>query len=139
MAIDKSDLMKLPKEEVVSGFARMTASLRKSKEVARRKAEDVMEYAISGGASFGVGYWIGTTKGEHALSGTDPTEDLKIVGVDKDLLIGGALAVMGITGIGGKKASAAASSAGKGVLSYWAGSAGERMAIERATEEDSSI
>ena len=50
------------------------------------------------------------------------------------LLVGIGLAAVGLTGMGGKKMSGAAKAAGLGVLSYWGGSAGERMAIERATE-----
>ena len=105
-------------------------------ENAAAKAADVMELALAGGAAFGVGYWIGQIKGTHAVDATDPTEDLKMFGLDKDLGVGLGLALVGLTGMGGKKMSGAAKAAGTGVLSYWSGSAGERMAIERATTPD---
>ena len=136
MAIDRSDLMKLPKEDVVDGFQRMANRAKKYKEKGREFAENTMELAVAGGASFGVGYWIGNIKGQHAVDGTDAEEDLKLFGLDKDLAVGLGLAAVGLTGMGGKRMSGAARAASMGVLSYWAGSAGERMAIERATEPE---
>lgn len=136
MAVDRSDLMKLPKEDLADGFTRMANRAKKYKEKAAAAAADIMELALAGGAAFGVGYWIGNIKGTHAADGTDPTDDLKLFGMDKDLVVGAGLAVVGLTGLGGKKMSGAAKAAGAGVLAYWAGSAGERMAIERATEPE---
>lgn len=136
MAVDRSDLMKLPKEDLADGFTRMANKAKKYKERAKEAAGDIMELALAGGAAFGVGYWIGNIKGTHAADGTDPTEDLKLFGMDKDLVVGIGLAALGLTGLGGKKMSGAAKAAGTGVLSYWAGSAGERIAIERATEPE---
>jgi hypothetical protein len=136
MAVDRSDLMKLPKEDLADGFTRMAGRVKKVKEKAKEAAEDIMGLALAGGAAFGVGYWIGNIKGGHAVDGTDPTEDLKLFGMDKDLVVGIGLAALGLTGMGGKRMSGAAKAAGTGVLSYWAGSAGERMAIERATEPE---
>lgn len=136
MAVDRSDLMKLPKEDLADGFTRMANRAKKYKEKAADAAADVMELALAGGAAFGVGYWIGNIKGTHAADGTDPTDDLKLFGMDKDLVVGIGLAALGLTGMGGKKMSGAAKAAGLGVLSYWGGSAGERMAIERATEPE---
>lgn len=136
MAVDRSDLMKLPKEDLATGFQRMANKAKKYKEKAAEAAADLMELALAGGAAFGVGYWIGNIKGVHAAEGTDPTEDLKLFGMDKDLIVGIGLAGVGLTGLGGKRASGYAKAAATGVLSYWAGSAGERMAIERATEPE---
>lgn len=136
MAVDRSDLMQLPKEELATGFTRVANQLKKAKEKAKVAAGDVMELALAGGAAFGVGYWIGNIKGTHAMEGTDPTEDLKLFGMDKDLVVGLALAGVGVSGLGGSRVAGAAKAAGTGVLSYWAGSAGERIAIERATEEE---
>jgi hypothetical protein len=136
MAVDRSELAKLPKEDLVDGFNRMAKRAKSYKEKAAQTAADTMELALAGGAAFGVGYWIGNIKGVHAADGTDPEEDLKLFGLDKDLAVGIVLAGVGLTGMGGKKMSGAARAAGQGVLSYWAGSAGERMAIERATEPE---
>lgn len=136
MAVDRSELMKLPKEDAVDFGVRMANAARKAKEKTKAAAGDMMELALAGGAAFGVGYWIGNIKGTHADAGTDPTDDLKLFGLDKDLAVGIALGVVGLTGMGGKKMSSAAKAAGTGVLSYWSGSAGERMAIERAMEPD---
>lgn len=136
MAVDRTDLLKLPKEDLADGFSRMANRAKKYKEKAKAAAEDIMELAVSGGAAFGVGYWIGNIKGGHAVDGTDPTEDLKLFGMDKDLVVGLGFAALGLTGMGGKKMAGAAKAAGTGILSYWAGSAGERMAIERATEPE---
>ncbi len=136
MGVEKSDLMKLSKEEIADGFQRMAKRAKGYKEKAARTAEDVMEIALSGGAAFGIGYWMGRIKGDHAVEGTDPTDDLKLFGIDKDLAVGAALGLLGLTGVAGKKASPMFKNAGMGVLSYWAGSAGERMAIEKATEPE---
>lgn len=136
MAVDKSDLMKLSKEEVVDGFQRMAKRAKTLKEKSAQAAEAVMDVALAGGAAFGIGYYMGNIKGQAVLDGVDPTEDLKLFGVDKDLLVGALVGGVGLTGLAGKKASPYFKSAGVGVLSYWAGSAGERMAIERAMEAD---
>ena len=136
MAVDKGDLMKLSKEEIADGFTKMAKRAKTYKEKAARTAEDVMELALAGGAAFGVGWWLGNIKGEHAVNGTDPTDDLKIFGMDKDLAVGIAVSAIGLTGLAGKKASPAFKNAGIGVLAFWAGAAGERMAIERAMEPD---
>lgn len=136
MAVDKSDLMRLSKEELADGFQRISKRAKSWKEKAAARTEDFMQLAASGGAAFGVGYWLGNIKGGHAADGTDPTDDLKLFGLDKDLAVGLVATTIGLTGMGGKKMSGFAQSAGLGILSYWAGSAGERMAIERATEEE---
>ena len=133
---DKSDLMKLSKEEVVDGFQRMAKRAKTYKEKAAAMAEDVMDVALAGGAAFGIGFYMGNIKGQAVVDQVDPTEDLKLFGIDKDLLVGATLGGLGLSGVAGKKASPYFKSAGVGVLSYWAGSAGERMAIERATDPD---
>ena len=135
MALDKSDLMKLPKEDLADGVTRGIRNVARYKAKAAKAAEDVMELALAGGAAFGTGYWIGNIKGASEVAGEseeDREAALKLFGMDKDLVVGIGLAAVGLTGMGGKKMSAAAKAAGNGVLAYWAGSAGERMAIERA-------
>jgi len=123
---DRTELMRLGKEELAEGFQRLARRARTYKEKAKETAEQTMEFAIAGGTAFGVGYYMGTIKKD----GTATEEDLKMFGVDRDLLIGVTLAGVGLTGMAGKKMSSASRAAGLGALSYWAGNYGEKMAIE---------
>jgi len=123
---DRAELMRLGKEELAEGFQRLARRARTYKEKAKETAEQTMEFAIAGGTAFGVGYYMGTIKKD----GTATEEDLKMFGVDRDLLIGVTLAGVGLTGMAGKKMSSASRAAGLGALSYWAGNYGEKMAIE---------
>jgi hypothetical protein len=55
---------------------------------------------------------------------------LQTLGIDTDLLIGGGLAVAGLTGMMGKKMSAAAVDLGTGALAFYLGSLGEKKGLE---------
>jgi hypothetical protein len=125
---DTADLKRLDKDTLVEGFQRMATRARRYKEKAKETAEQTMELALAGGTAFGVGYYLGTI----ARDSNDP-EDLKMFGVDTDLLIGVTLAGVGLTGMAGKKMSGAARAAGTGALSLWAGNYGMRMAMEAET------
>jgi len=123
---DRTELMRLGKEELAEGFQRLARRARTYKEKAKETAEQNMEFAIAGGTAFGVGYYMGTIKKVPGYT----EEDVKMFGVDRDLLIGVTLAGVGLTGMAGKKMSSASRAAGLGALSYWAGNYGEKMAIE---------
>jgi hypothetical protein len=130
---DRGELMRLGKEELAEGFQRMAARARRYKEKAKETAEQTMELALAGGTAFGVGYYIGTIKkgwADPAAPSAVEAEEMKMFGVDRDLLIGVGLAGVGLTGMAGKKMSSAARAAGMGALAYWAGNYGEKMAIE---------
>ncbi len=120
---DATELKRLDKDTLVDGFQRMAARARRYKDKAKEAAENTMEIALAGGTAFGVGYYMGTIERD---GGTE--EDLKMFGVDIDLLVGVALAGVGLTGMAGKKMSGAARAAGMGALSLWAGNYGRQMA-----------
>jgi len=122
---DATELKRLDKDTLVDGFQRMAARARRYKDKAKEAAENTMEIALAGGTAFGVGYYMGTIERD---GGTE--EDLKMFGVDIDLLVGVALAGVGLTGMAGKKMSGAARAAGMGALSLWAGNYGKQMALE---------
>lgn len=124
MAVDTAELRKLDKDTLVEGMQKLAARARRSQEKIKAKAEDAMQVALGATAAFGVGYYMGTVKRDNP---GDP-EALQIMGLDPDLLIGGSLAAIGLTGMGGKKMSGAALAAGTGVLSLWAGNYGMQMA-----------
>lgn len=136
MAVSETELATLNKDELVTFGSRMARTAKRAKDKAKQASEDIMELAVAGGAAFATGYYIGNIKGTHLADGTDPVEDLKLFGMDKDLAAGIALTAVGITGMGGKKMAGAAKAAGYGVLAYWAGGKGEEIAITRATEEE---
>ncbi len=121
---DATELKRLDKDTLVDGFQRMAARARRYKDKAKEAAENTMEIALAGGTAFGVGYYMGTIERD---GGTE--EDLKMFGVDIDLLVGVALAGVGLTGMAGKKMSGAARAAGMGALSLWAGNYGRQMAL----------
>jgi hypothetical protein len=123
---DRTELMRLGKEELAEGFQRIAARARRYKEKAKETAEQTMEIALAGGTAFGVGYYMGTIKRDPGHT----EDDLKMFGVDRDLLIGVTLAGVGLTGMAGKKMSSATRAAGIGALAYWAGNYGEKMAVE---------
>ena len=126
---DRSDLMKLPKEDLVNGLSKLQKRARNLKAKAAESAETVMDLALAGAGAFGVGYYVGGIKRDIA-AGAATEEDLKLFGMDKDLLAGLVLAGVGVTGLAGKKTSGYLTAAGTGVLSYWAGNMGETMAME---------
>lgn len=126
---ESADLKRLDKDTLVEGFQRMAARARRYKEKAKETAEQTMELALAGGTAFGVGYYMGTIERDNP---GDP-EALKMFGVDTDLLIGVALAGVGLTGMAGKRMSGAARAAGTGALALWAGNYGRQMAL---TAED---
>lgn len=126
---DRAELMRLGKEELAEGFQRIAARARRYKDKAKETAEQTMEIALAGGTAFGVGYYMGTIKRDPAHT----EDDLKMFGVDRDLLIGVTLAGVGLTGMAGKRMSGATRAAGIGALAYWAGNYGEKMAIEAET------
>ncbi len=82
-------------------------------------SENVLSVGVAVGAAAAVGYWIGKK----------PTET-QWMGVDKEIWIGGLLAVVGITGMGGATMSGFARYAGTGVLSAWAYNKAYQKAIE---------
>jgi hypothetical protein len=126
---DRAELMRLGKEELAELGTRLAARARRYKEKAKETAEQTMEFALAGGTAFGVGYYMGTIKRDPAHT----EEDLKMFGVDRDLLIGVTLAGVGLTGMAGKRMSGAARAAGMGALAYWAGNYGEKIAMEAET------
>lgn len=127
---DAAELKRLDKDTLVEGFQRMATRARRYKEKAKEAAENTMEIALAGGTAFGVGYYLGTIERDNP----GDADALKMFGVDTDLLVGVALAGVGLTGMAGKKMSGAARAAGTGALSLWAGNYGRQMAL---TADDS--
>lgn len=124
-AANTAELKKLDKDTLVEAVRRLGNRARKYKEDIKERAEQAMEFALAGGTAFGVGYYMGMVERDNP---GDP-DALKLFGVDTDLLIGVALAGVGLTGLGGKRMSGAARAAGIGALSLWAGNYGRQMAL----------
>lgn len=86
---------------------------------AKEGAENVLSVGVAVGAAAGVGYWIGKNPAETQW-----------MGIDKEIWIGGGLAVVGILGLGGSTMSGFARYAGTGVLAAWAYNKAYSKAIE---------
>ena len=75
---------------------------------AREKTEQAMMFATGVGIAAAVGYWLGKT------------DDDQWFNIDKEIIIGGAMAVIGLSGLGGKQATGIATAGGMTVLGAWA-------------------
>lgn len=135
---NSNELMQLPKREVANMAIRARNVLRKNvAAVAERKqaATHVVTSFIGGGA---MGYWNGMTRADALAAGEDADEALKWFGVDREIVLGGALCAVGLFGPQKGKNAVFTHSAlglGTGVGSYYLGSVAEDMAMERGGGE----
>jgi hypothetical protein len=110
-------------KELGAALNRLRATTAKYKDKAKATAEEFMGLALSTGAAFGIGWWMGQI--QTAADFTE--EDLQWWGIDKELIVGLGLVFAGISGFLGKQMGPAAGAMGKGVLAYWAGAQGEAI------------
>lgn len=111
--------------EAVESAGRWKTRAQNVAKRAKEGAENVLGVGVAVGAAAAVGYWIGR----------DP-ENTEWMGVDKEIWIGGILAVLGITGMGGRTMSGFARNAGAGILSAWAYNKAFARAEEGGDEGD---
>lgn len=97
------------KQEAVEAASRWKSRAQNVAKRAKEGAENTLSVGVAVGAAAAVGYWIGKNP-----------DDTQWMGVDKEIWIGGLLAVIGITGMGGRTMSGFARYAGTGVLAAWA-------------------
>lgn len=125
MAINPNDYTK---EELAAGLLRLkknaTAKINKYQGRVKTVTEEVMRIALSSGAAFGVGWWMGQASKEPDF---DPEEDLQWFGLDKEAWIGGVLVLASLTPWMPKGMTGAARAMGTGVLSYYAGVRGHEV------------
>lgn len=145
-----TDIRDLNRQESQAVAIRMSDRLRNLKNKADAAMERTTRLAVSAGSAFGVGIWMGgldferrqmiqngelNEAGEGITNGaTDPT---KIVGIDKDLVVGLGLTGLTLANIGGKKAQALFAPAALGTLAGWASARGRQMGYDRASEAES--
>lgn len=127
----RSDLMKLPKEDLADGISRLGSRVKRMKDIASKKANDVMGVALAGAGAGAVGYFVGMQK---AKDDYDAENGVRLLGVDVDLLAGAGLTLVGLSGMAGKKTSEYMKYMGVGALSYWIGTFAEDKAIQKAQE-----
>lgn len=75
---------------------------------AREKTEQAMQFAVGVGIAAAVGYWLGKTDEDQWFN------------IDKEIIIGGALAAIGLSGLGGKQMTGVGLAGGATVLGAWA-------------------
>lgn len=114
-------------KELGAALNRLRATTAKYKDKAKETAEEFMSIALSTGAAFGIGWWMGQI--ELNAGGDFTPEDLEWWGIDKELVVGLGLVFAGISGFLGKQMGPAAGAMGKGVLAFWAGSRGHEIGI----------
>lgn len=136
----KVDIASATKTDALAALSRMGASVKRNKDKIKKKAEDTMGVAISAGGAGLAGWVMG---GRAAAIEQDATlvteaqkeEAMKLMGyVDPDLAAGVTLSLLGLSGMGGRKGSAAMVSGGSGILSYYVGSKAFDAARARALE-----
>ena len=112
------------KTEAVEMAARYKGRYTRAMAKAKVAGEQILQFGVAVGVAAGVGYWMG----RDAKKGVDP----QWAGLDKEVWIGGGLAVLGLTKLGGESMSGFARAAGTGVLSAWGYNAARTRAIEAA-------
>lgn len=109
-------IAQVSKKEAVSLAVRYKGQIARAKAKAAEVGENLMQTALTIGAGAGAGYMAAKFPG-------------KWVGVDKEIWLGGALLLAGLTGLGGKRFSDSMLSMGNGVFAAWA----YTMVKEKAT------
>ncbi len=116
------------RSERIESIRRAGTFLKKNAAAGKEATANAFSVMLSGGAAFGVGFLVGRRRAAIAAdtSLTTPEEQeaaTKIGGVaPPDVLAAGALALLAITGAGGKKISEPALAMAKGVGGYAIGS-----------------
>lgn len=99
-----------PKSQVVAAYSRMKTTLAKNKEKAKAGVMRGANVAISAGAGYAVGMAY-KNFGDHTIPGTD---------IPSIPVVGGALAVLGMSGIADEYSAAVASMGGGTLAGYLA-------------------
>lgn len=109
------------KTEAVEQAARYKTRYKNAMAKARKAGEEILQFGVAVGVAAALGYWMGDTEKKGGA--------LQWGGVDKELWIGGILAVLGLTGLGGDTMSGFARAGATGALSLWAGTAARDRAM----------
>ena len=138
-----NELAKLSKTDLVKQAGVMRNRALKFKKNAESTAEKLVFAGAGAAGAFGLGFLMGgkerdyqqlvTEKGLEEADKADP----RLIGglVPWDLGIGGALWVVGMTGLAGKKASPVIEAMGFGGLAGYVYNMGSEMALEAGVEE----
>jgi len=136
MAVDRSALMSMSKEDLADTTIRTVEKAKTIKEKAAAATAEILEFAFAAVGGGLAGYWIGSIQREINAGTEGYDEDsLKFFGVDKDLGAGLAAAVLSqMKQV--KKFKSPLRAAGMGMLSFWTGRKAFNMALEAEVEED---
>lgn len=140
-----AEIDKLGRNEAVELAKKMRNKVRNLSIQKEKFATQLTSVAVGAGAAYAVGYWMGGAEDEYranqaAIDAGQMEDPRKLAGIDKDLLLGGALALAGafgqsasdkkIAGIGGGMIQ----SAGAGILAGYAYSRGVTAGVEAAQQ-----
>lgn len=119
--------------ELVKADERLTGRVSRIKERAAETAADTMGLLLAGIGAAGAGAYVGHRSAQLEMDATlteeEKQEAAKIFGVvEPDLLAGVGLAIASMVGVGGKRMSKGMLDASTGILGYYAGSRGFKMA-----------
>jgi len=124
------DLANVSKTELAEAYTKLKSRTQKAQDAAKKEGEALIEDALTIGAGAGLQYYMGMLE---AQADSDSEEDIKakqqVMGLDIDLVVGGAATVAGMMKLGGKM-SDTVRAVGVGALTSYAG----RMAYEAGLE-----
>lgn len=145
-------LQKLNKTQAIEVAHRMKNRAKTIRANAEKLTERLVHGAIGTAAGFGMGYWMGQAEADYQDSVTkwladnpDKTQEdaekevddpRKWGGVDKDLVVSGALAVAALTNMGGRKVTPFIEAAAFGGLAGWAYNRGMDAAIDGSEDDE---
>jgi len=135
MPAEKTKLSQISKTELAESYSKLKAKNQKKLATARAESEQMITDAITIASGGGLGYYMGMMEAEAGPGATaeQVAEKQQIAGIDIDLLVGGAAAAMGLTGMAGKM-SPTVRAVGVGGLTAWASRVGTEKGRESKTE-----
>jgi hypothetical protein len=113
-------LKDVSKKDLAEQYHRLLMRTKKANTVAKREGEALVRDVVTLGSAAGFAFFMGTRARDAIANGTDVEESQQMGGIDLDLIVGGASAVSGLAGWGGKM-SESLRAVGVGVLSGYAG------------------